>query len=275
MSENEGMDCKKVRSVLWPADILRVSDAEVEAALEHARECDSCAVFLEEDQRIAQLIRDSVPRVNAPRELRERLYTALARERAGAPAERRIIRMPNRWHAAAAIVLIGLALAPVAHWVLIRSQPTSAATAFAEDYLRRVVEQEELASTDRQEIASFFARELGIPMAPPEVPEFRIERATICLMNGRRGGVVEYSDHGRHISYYVLPVGEEEAVKVFGLDIEEIGGGREAPAAWANEKGLGVATWRDGRHQHALVGNLSVEELRRMAPLFTSPTSSL
>lgn len=268
------MDCQQVRKTLWPADILRVSDTEVEAALEHARHCDDCAVFLEQDRRIAELIRESVPQVRAPRELRERLYTVLARERAGSAAKH-----GRRWSRnrplAAALVLAAVALAPVAHWFVTRPHSSSAADEFAQDYLRRVVEQEALASADRREIASFFARALGVSVAPPEVPDFRIQRATICLMNGRRGGVVEYRDNGKHVSYYLLPVDGEDEALFLGLDIREMGRKWEAAGVRDEERGLGVATWRDGLHQHALVGNLSVEELRRLAPLFTRSTSSL
>lgn len=266
------MDCQQVRMVLWPADVLRVSDADVEIALRHADDCEECTLFLEQDRRVAELIRDAVPRARAPRALRERLYTALARERAGAIPDR-----GRRWrgipaHIVAAVLLVGLAFTPVANWLFDRGRPDSAAAAFAEDYLRRVVEQEELASTDGEEIASFFARELGISVTPPEIPEFKVKRASICLMNGRRGGVVEYGTDGRHISYYLVPLGEDQAMRpLFGLDIRQVSGGTAAPAALANERGLGVATWWDRDHQYALVGNLSVEELKRIAPLFTTP----
>ncbi|MGD2218328.1 MAG: hypothetical protein PVJ64_16340, partial [Gemmatimonadales bacterium] len=90
------MDCRRTRRTLWPADGLRVGDTEVEAALAHAEECACCSEFLEEDRRVAQLIRESVPRVRAPRELKERLYTALARERAGSPASRDVGRRLRR-----------------------------------------------------------------------------------------------------------------------------------------------------------------------------------
>ncbi len=88
--ERDGVkiDCSAARERLSLADILGVSDSEVEVALEHAEKCLVCQVFLEEDRRVARLIREAVPRVRAPRELRERLYLALARERAGLAAER-------------------------------------------------------------------------------------------------------------------------------------------------------------------------------------------
>ncbi|NIN72342.1 MAG: hypothetical protein GTO46_10590 [Gemmatimonadetes bacterium] len=268
------VDCREARRILWPADGLRVGDAEVEAALAHAEECVSCSEFLEEDRRVAQLIRDSVPRVRAPRELRERLYTALARERAGSPASPQVRRHWRQPGVVAAVLVAGLAFGLAGHWLAGGNRGASAATAFAEDYLRRVVEQDELRTADRQQIAAFFARELGVAMPPPSVPEFEVHRATICLMNGRRGGVVEYESRGRQLSYYLIPLEGEATVGLSGVDAGTIGP-VSSELGLSSERGLGVATWWDNGHQHALVGNLPADELKRLAPLFACPSSRL
>lgn len=260
------MDCREARATLWPADALRISDDTLEQALEHSSRCAACSHFIEEDRRLAELVRESVPHVQAPRELRERLYTALARERAGRASSRP--RVSRRVVVAGASIVLASSIASLGYWQMSRASASrSATTAFAEDYLRRVVEQDELRGGDRQAIASFFARELGVSVAPPEVPEFILRRATICLMNGHRGGVVEYESRGRHFSYYLIPLSPEDAARARrgGLD----------PPAVAEERGLSVATWRDGRHQHALVGNLSAQELSRITSLFAVRTSSL
>jgi hypothetical protein len=267
------IDCREVRRRLWPADVLRVSDAEVEAALKHAERCPACRLFLEEDRHVAQMVRDHVPRVRAPRELRERLYTVLARERAGSATVNVGRGGRSRSKVAlAAVVVGGLVIGAVGQQLASRSVSASPAEEFAEDYLRRVVEEEELRTTDRQEIASFFARELGVAMPPPDVRDFRVERATICLMNGRRGGVVEYNGQGRRLTYYLLPyVGGAAAEPAQGVD-GGVGRATFGAPALAEERGLGVATWWDDKHQHALVGDFSAQELRRLAPLFACPS---
>ncbi|UCC83190.1 MAG: hypothetical protein JSW46_19925 [Gemmatimonadota bacterium] len=268
------VECREVRRTLWPADGLRVGDAEVEAALAHAEECVLCSEFLEEDRRVAQLIRESVPRVRAPRELRERLYTALARERSGSPTSPGVRRRLRRQWAVAAVLVTALAIGLAGTWLAGSNGGAPVASAFAEDYLRRVVEQDELRTADRQEIASFFARELGVATPPPSVPEFKVHRATICLMSGRRGGVVEYESRGRQLSYYLIPLEGEATVESSGVDASTIEQASSEPGL-SRERGLGVATWWDNGHQHALVGNLPAEELKRLAPLFACPSSRL
>lgn len=268
------VDCREVRRVLWPADGLRVGDDKVEAALAHAEACAPCSQFLEEDRRVAQLIRDSVPRMRAPRELRERLYTALARERAGRRTRFGSGGRLGRPFAVAAVLVSALALGLAGSWLSGSSRGAPLASAFAEDYLRRVVEQEELRTADRQEVASFFARELGVAMPPPNVPEFEVNRATICLLNGRRGGVVEYENGGQHLSYYLIPGEGQTTDRPSLVDASELEQASSEPGL-SSERGLGVATWWDAGHQHALVGNLSAEELKLLAPLFVCPSSGL
>lgn len=269
------MDCAEVRRVLWPADALRVSDEQVARALEHAQGCAKCTRFLEEDRQLAELIRENVPRLRAPRELRERLFTTLARERAGAALIREQIRRPRRVVAAAMLVLGGLSVGTLGHWLMEHRQAISPAAAFAEDYLRRVVEQETLQSANRAEIGAFFARELGVSMPPPEVPGFQIRRAVICMMGGVRGGVVEYSSPSNQLSYYLVPTADGKLTAPSGLDVQLVEGTLGLPASLATQRGLSVATWRDGEHHHAVVGNLDPEELRLLTPHFACPLATL
>ncbi len=266
------MDCREARKTLWPADGLRVGDAEVGAALAHAEACGSCSEFLEQDRRMAQLIRDSAPRVRAPRELRERLFTALARERLGFPTSNTASHRFQQPWAVAAILVAGLAVGVAADWLVGGSRGTPVATAFAEDYLRRVVEREELRTADRRQVALFFARELGVAMSPPGIPEFDVKRAAICLMNGRRGGVIEYESRDRQLSYYLIPQEGGSTVERSDVDASAIESPSGEPGL-SSERGLSVATWWDAGHQHALVGDMPVQELERLAPLFVCPAS--
>ncbi len=269
------MKCSEARQILWPADDLRVGDDTVEEALTHAERCPDCSAFLEQDRQVAGLIRDSVPRAPAPRELRERLFTALARERAGldSQAQKRRAAWGRRWVVVAAMALVALSAGSFALW---KSEGgpgrPSAATAFAQDYLRRVVEQESMRGTDK-EIAAFFVRELGVAVQPPKIPGFAVNRAIISLLNGRRGGVIEYAGKGQQLSFYVIPVGDDPITEPEDLRVGQIAGDLSVSIALSAETGLAVATWRDGPHQHALVGNAEVDELRLLAQRYACPVA--
>lgn len=270
------MSCRDARLTLWPADSPRLSDSQIEAALEHGEVCPGCRSFLEDDRRIARLISESVPRARAPQALRERLYTALARERAGspgAPARRRSDRRPKL---AAILLLAGVLLAVAGNWMMGHVRSESPAAGFAEDYLRRVVEEAEMVTSNRNDVAAFFARELGIAAAPPDVPGYEMRKAIICLMNGRRGGVVEYEGDGGRVSFYIIPLQADDGTQhLHRLDARLVSEPMEVRPGMAAERGLGVATWYDREHQHALVGGLPPQRLKEMAPLFACPTRPL
>ena len=269
------MKCAEVRQTLWPADELRIGDELVEAALLHAERCATCRDFLEQDRQIAELIRQSVPRASAPRELRERLFTVLARERAGLGRVPHRVRVSGgrRWMGLASMALVAFAAGGTTY-LMSRPprQPLSAADAFAHDYLRRVVEQESMQGTE-DEIAIFFAKELGIALQPPSIPGMQVERAIICLLGGRRGGVVEYSGEGKRLSFYLIPIGDDPVTEPEDLEVDAVGDNMNVTTT-ISESGLSVATWRDGRHHHALVGDLDVVELRVLADRYYCPVRS-
>jgi hypothetical protein len=152
------MDCRETRRRLWSADVLCVSDAEVEGALEHAEACPACEGFLEADRRVARLIRESILRVRAPREFRERLYAALARERGGAGPPGQLRYRWGKWSNVALSIFVGLALGMGGSWLVLDGHGGSAATAFADGYLRRVIEQEVLPGADSGRSVSSFPR---------------------------------------------------------------------------------------------------------------------
>lgn len=266
------MDCREAQDRLWPADVLRSSDTEVEAALEHAETCAVCRVRLEEAQRMAELIRAAVPRVRAPQQLKERLRAVLAHEPAPpeedsgrtADPETEVVAVRSRRRIGGiAMVSVGMLIVGFVGYRLANRASDAYATAFAEDYLRRLASHEENWSGDRVEIASLFERELGVAAPPPQIPDFEVERATICLLNGHRGGVVEYRSRSRRLTYYVIPGVPEARV---GTPVKD---GVVPPVpAIAEEHGLGVAVWSDSRHQHALVGEFSSHDLHLLSALF-------
>ena len=92
-------------------------------------------------------------------------------------------------------------------------------------------------------------------MEVPELPGLQIRGARLCLMDGRRGGVVEYSSEGHPVSYFVVPDGEPA---------ERLPTGEPRSAVRA---GYRVVTWREPGLVHALVGDLPEATLLGLARL--------
>jgi anti-sigma factor RsiW len=239
--------CAEAQEILVPADEPRITDAAVERALAHAERCPACRASLERDRRVAALIRAALPRPAAPAALRERVCAALANERARTSRHggTRLGR-----HALAAVPAAAAAL--LALWA-VRSDPArEPADAFVQDYLRKMVAEDAVESSDPAVVAAFLARELGIAFRPPASPGARLERAEICLLDGRRGALLEYRIRDRRLSYYVVPRGDGVAP-------------RRRPEArtvhLARRGPVHVVVWSDSSFAHAVLGDPPVEEL--------------
>jgi predicted anti-sigma-YlaC factor YlaD len=77
------MSCGRVRRVLWSDAGPRAVTPETELAEQHVAECAECRLFLEVMSRIGLLTHELAPRPQAPREVRDRLFKAVARARNG------------------------------------------------------------------------------------------------------------------------------------------------------------------------------------------------
>jgi anti-sigma factor RsiW len=254
------MNCSDSRAALWPPEKLRLAADEVFEARKHVAGCAECWEYFEQDA----LILDAYHRLRtqrAPRRVRERVFDALARERAQtmglpmAPPPSRGTRLPNtsRSLIAAAIVVMAASAG-----VMMFGQPAGPQIAnghFVEDYLRRAVGQDHLESGNALEVSRFVMRELGVMITPAQFAGMELSAVEVCLLDGRRGAMIKYRVDGQEISHYVVPKADSE---------------RRAPALSeyrdrSEASGPSVITWSSGRVEQALVGDLAADRLLALA----------
>jgi hypothetical protein len=249
------MNCSEARRTLWPPEQPRLAAAEVLEARVHVQGCPSCESYFAQDRSLLEAY-DRAGCERAPQELRERVFDALARERSRSVVEEQARpRVSRRWMLTAAASLVGLLAGGFA--VSLRGTPDALNDGglFAEDYLRRAVAQERIASSDPGEVSRFLTRELGRPIQPLQVAGLRLTSAEICLIEGRRGAMIKYVQDGRDISHYVIP---------------RDGTPRRDPepaTAWssATSGGPALITWATPDIEQALVGEVSVNHLMELA----------
>jgi hypothetical protein len=244
------ISCGRARRVLWPDAGPRAVTPETELAEQHMAECTECRLFLEELGRLGQLTHDLAPRVQAPRDVRDRLFKAVARARTGSPALGQ--RWTTHWVGLAAVLalLVGGALI----WGSRMAAPPDRFTGLAEDHMR-ATRGDGLISGDSAAVSRWLAARLPFAMEIPQLPGLRIRGARLCLMDGRRGGVVEYWSEGRPVSYFVVP-DEGPAEPYPSGDLRS-----------AIRAGYHVVTWREPGLVHALVGDLPEATLVGLARL--------
>lgn len=290
------MDCLDARAALSPEEALRLATHQVLEARRHVERCDDCQDALALDRALQKRLR-ALGQAQAPAEVRERVFDAVARVRAGWPdgSGRAGARRPGLAPALgglAAMVMItvlgfGFGLfpgglmdpaPPTARLEGMRSAPGSAqASAFVEDFLRRAVQAEHIQTSDPGEVARFLTRELGIPgymglNLPPE--DLDLQGAEICIVDGVRGAVVVYKKGGRVLYHYLIPRpgAEPRAPAALGMGAAPDPSPFEGPGAGGPNVGTSgggtypsVVTWASVGMEEALVGDLSVASLLDVA----------
>lgn len=272
----EPMECSRARAGLWPPERPRLLEDEVVAARRHVAECEACRDFFAQDDRLIAA-HQRFKREVAPRRLRERVFDALARERAGRPTEE-AAEEPGGLEAAATpgaggwaggwgwrriVVGVGLLGAAALAALVVEGAPTVSdrrasgddTGVFVEDYLRRAVADDRIESGDPAEVSRFLRRELGVPLEPLGLEGFSIEKAEICLLEGRRGAMVVYRGDEGTISHYLIP--RESGTPRAPALSSRIGSTLEGMPS--------VVTWSDGRIEEALVADLGPEALVTVA----------
>lgn len=248
------ISCGQARRLLWPDAGPRPLTADVEAAQQHLATCDECRLFLEEMRRLAGLTHDLAPRPQAPPEVRDRLFRAVAHARTGAQGSS--TSGTRRWAAFAVVVMLLVGVAVEWAWRSnLRADPVAG---LVDDHVR-ATKGDGLVSGDSALVARWLAARLPFAMDVPDLPSLTLRGARLCVMKGQRGGVVEYSTDGRSVSYFVVPDWHSPASPLAAGELHR-----------AKRQGYHVVSWREPGLLHALVGDLAEARLVELARLCIS-----
>lgn len=267
------MDCSRARAGLWPPERPRLFGDDVAVARRHVNNCPECEAYFAQDRALLDVY-DRVRGVSAPLSVRERVFDALARARWDAhrhqgPAASPAPTIPTSpWRATVRAAKQGLlrfgalptAVAAVLALVLIAEfRPAGEPAAydadmFVEDYLRRAVGQDHIVTTDPAEVTRFLERELGIRIEPLQGAGLDLQRAEICLLEGRRGAMIVYKKDGAEVAHYLIPRDDAEAREPAVSD-----------QARFDPSDMPVVTWATPRVEQALVGEIGSDRLLEMA----------
>ena len=261
------LSCDAARETLWPLDQPRPYSERDEGARIHLGHCPECREYFARDAALARAIARHGAGGHAPDSLRRRIADATAREtRPEATSARGRATVDERHPAgrmreiflAARIRREGLAIAAVlaallAGAALLRSGPGEGiGEAYAQDFLNRAIQDHAIHAPDPATVSRYFLREIGIGVRPVMLEEGRLTRAMVCLLKKRRAAMVEYAIGDQIVAHYRIP---NEPGEPTG----------ELPQQSRSERGVNIVTWRDATFEHALVSNLSIEELSALA----------
>lgn len=256
-ADRAGLGCDWARQSLWPPDVPRPYTEDEERAREHVEGCAACRAFFRRDRAVVRAVARRGAAAPAPRELRERVYQALARERAlgsaSAAPKPEASRSPLGLGVARLAGVALLATGLLAGSVFLTGRSDSA-EAYVEDFVGRAVEEDAILTSDPTTVSRFFMKEMGVRLAPVELEGAELSQAMICLIRGERAAMVEYEWRGHTVAHYRLPLGGPRAVTARTSAMEP-------RLRTAMERGVHVVRWKDGGFEHAVVSELPSETL--------------
>ncbi len=124
--------------------------------------------------------------------------------------------------------------------------------AFAKDFMHAELPEIESGNLTATQVAAFYDQHFGDQLDPARLLDAPVTRVAVCVVEGRRGAMVEYDVAGERLVYYQIPLDDARS----GNDLRT---GREGS--------LNVARWGDDHSEHVLVSALPVENLEELAKL--------
>ncbi|HUF26190.1 MAG TPA: hypothetical protein VMM18_04320 [Gemmatimonadaceae bacterium] len=249
--------CGFARRQLWPDAGPRPATPAVIAARAHLDECEECRRFLLEMRALGEAVRAGAPDDRAPAAVRQRLFTALARARAGfqPPSSRR--RARPRFVIAGVIAAAGVLLAAIGGAIVAhfggRDRVVDPVAILADEHGRAFGETR-VSSDQPAVIERWLDGRVPFAVHVPVLPGARLRGARLTLQETRPGAVVEYEVEGVHLSYFIVP------------DRAATGAPAESPAFDRGTRaGFGVVAWREPGLLHVMIGRLPESRLEHLA----------
>lgn len=243
------MTCQEARLALWPEPGPRAASPEVSEAFAHYAACADCQHFFAVQADLRARVRRVGQSQRAPRELRERVYSALAAERVAQTDRRRRRRVGTLALgalAAAAVVLLVVLGRPA-------MTPDRLARPFVEEVLRDVPEGIVTAATPER-LAMWFAEHIGHAVPVLDIPGAELTGGRIAYLGGVRSAAVHYRMHGLPLIYFIVP-----GQRLLGRTIAD--GDVVTPAA----QGFEVVIWGEPGAVHAVAAPMRRDELLAIA----------
>jgi len=261
------MKCQQAREVLWPPERPRLVDPLTADARKHVEGCEACASWLAQDRAIIDAYA-TLRQQRTPQPIRERVFDALARERAARPTSDDAARMsefsPVRRAVGVAALLLLTGVGLILGFQAYGSGSTGSATdaALVQDYIRRAVGEDRLTTSNPHEISRFLMRELGIMVRPASIDGLRVTGVEVCLLDGQRAAMIRYSYRDQELAHYIIP-GEATGERSPALSV---------PRDQTRPGSPSVVSWSRGAFEEALVADVDPALLMQLASRMPSGT---
>ncbi len=265
-------DCDRVQLELHALRRGRLESARREAVVRHLAGCATCRSEDEAEALLDRLLDERLPREGVPVELGDRLAAIVGpsvEERTTPGSAPRSVR--PRWHvawglakglgalAAAAALVAGGALWDRAALAR-RDEAMHLAEEAIGDHLRVLAAAHpyDLESSASHEVKPWFEGKLDFaPNVPHDVAGLVLRGGSVGYFLDRKAAVMSYTLRRHNVTLLAFPA--------HGLPWSDAGAGPDAIAAQVTLRGVHVFFWRHGDVAYAVVADVSLDELKRVA----------
>jgi len=254
------MDCTQARPLLHDLRRQRLPSPALEAVRAHLATCDGCRRAHEEEAALDDLLRERLPRYEAPPSLRARL-SGLEGGRPRPPA--------RRWVRLVAPALAACFAATTGALLLERRSlrdSTDVGGLVAEavtDHLRVLTSQRplDIESSGSHDVKPWFQGRLDFAPAVPLPPanDLRLVGGAVGYFLDRKCAVVEYALRRHAVTLLVVPA-------------QGLRWPSGAPFSRASSRGFNAVLWRSGELGYVLVSDANAGDLGTLAESFEAAT---
>ena len=241
------VSCGRVRRLLWPGDGPQAVTDDLTAAHRHLAGCADCRRFMGDMAAMKIELGRAAPKDGAPLEVRNRLYSSVARARTAAsgPHGRPRWTWEHRALAGRAAVAAAVIVAVTALGAVLLSRRGGGDT-FAELASEHALTLggEGISSNDAAAVTAWLLPRVSFAARVPTFSNAVLEGARLCLNHCYQGVVIQYRIGPRLVSYYVVPQPGDTDLTPFGEFYE------------SDRAGYHVVSWHEPGLLHVMVGNV-------------------
>lgn len=223
-----------------------------EAVRLHLAGCPECRKFVNEDERLQNLLRNLAKSEHAPRRLRVQIHSMLLPQSNNAWV---IAKRFRPWLVAAIIACVLAAAYGLKSHFATRATPEHYAQEFIRDHLHYLPGREEIVSDSGRQVEQWFQGRVDFPVHVPDVPGTKLEDARVCALVGGRAALVHYRRKP-----------DDTLVSLF---IAEAPKASETQERWktfsTSYAGLNSTLWAHRGLVYSVVGSLDDASLRQIA----------
>ena len=257
-------DCKHYQADLDDYRDSRLDEQRHRQVEDHLSGCSECRNHVEQASSIEKIIREEADTWAVPEKLWTRIKTS-AGESLDA-VEKRL--KPQSWMAAAvlafALVIVGFNVSRQAS-----VNPTdTVASALVSEFHTFVISRRQLDYTDTRPVAirQWFGNKVDFRMPMPEQAEqLSLAGGRLCNMLNQRVASYMYQSGDAWVSLYIMKSTSDETSQ---------NENRQGIAKDLMHQGYGYIDWEREGLRYSLVGDIPVEQLRRIAKSFYSAQAS-